>query len=865
MDALCGPLPNLGSYPRDCTRSKPNRRREALFLTIAGDGREQMAGDGGSALDATLAWVQGIAIDPAGNIYLACSDGGYSVIRKINKATEVIETIAGSYDLEPGYAGDGGQAVGATLYQPMGIALDAAGNLYIADTYNNVIRMVSASSGIITTVAGNGTAGYSGDNGPAARASLNLPAGVAVDSLGNLYIADTYNHVIRKVATGSQIISTIAGNGTAGYYEGSSAASMAALRSPTSVIVAPSDDVYVTDTGNACIRRISSSGGIETVAGNRTIGSSGDGGLASNAAMMQPWGVVANSANILFVSDMDANVVRAVGIVGGSKLVVTLNVSSNSVLYGTAVNFAASVPTGATGTIEFKDGTNSLGIATVANGNASLVLSTLAVGSHSITAVYSGDNGFAASTSSPVILTVSIAMSVVCSPSRLSVGSKVQITATLLGGTKPSGQIVFSVNGNPLGGADVVSGVARWSANSMNWVPGTYSITAAYGGDAVNGTANASTSATVSATIDMGTVTLTVNGAIAATASYGGNSTPASIAAGLASNVTSQSPVTIRSINDALFLESKASGAITNYSYRLESTSYDSTSFSYPSFAYPALSGNLAGGADQGSAQGSNIYEFSVPDGGYDAKGNIVNYVDSVNGSWFLEYDALDRLKAGVSNQAREHYYCWSYDSFGNRTSQIASSAAIATGEDECTVSPDSSVTIQWAGYNTKNQLINSNQAVGGIIYDQSGNITYDGNNEYLYDADGRLCALARYLISGDVMMTGYVYDAFGRRVAKGTISNLSCDPGSNGFMAENDFILDTDGKQLTEMAVTSTGEASWLHSNVFRGSVPFATYDQNGLHFYLTDQVGTRRVQANFAGVVDEVVQVVRTVFVFS
>lgn len=175
----------------------------------AGNGTQGYSGDGGFATSATLNTPLGIAVDSAGNIYFA--DGGNSVIRKITVGTGNISTVAGNGTA--GYSGDNGYATSAELNNPCSVALDASGNLYIADTSNNVIREVSVTTGVITTVAGNGGAGYWGDGGIATSAGLNQPNDVKVDGAGNIYIADSGNSRIRKVDHSSHNISTIAGDG----------------------------------------------------------------------------------------------------------------------------------------------------------------------------------------------------------------------------------------------------------------------------------------------------------------------------------------------------------------------------------------------------------------------------------------------------------------------------------------------------------------------------------------------------------------------------------------------------------------------------------------------------------------------------
>ena len=184
--------------------------RAQIISTFAGNGTAAYTGDGGQATAAGLNTPYGVAVDASGSVYI--SDYNNHRIRKVN-TSGIISTFAGNGTA--GYTGNGGQATAAELSYPRGVAVDAAGNVYIADYNNNVIRMVNT-AGIISTFAGNGTQGYTGDGGPATAAALNYPQGVAFDALGNVYIADVSNNRIRKVSTAGTI-STVAGNGTAGY------------------------------------------------------------------------------------------------------------------------------------------------------------------------------------------------------------------------------------------------------------------------------------------------------------------------------------------------------------------------------------------------------------------------------------------------------------------------------------------------------------------------------------------------------------------------------------------------------------------------------------------------------------------------
>ena len=267
-----------------------------IITTVAGNGTLGYSGDNGPATSAELYDPIGVAVDSAGNLFIA--DYENARIRKVNTSA-TITTVAGNGT--SGYSGDGGPATSAELNLPFGVALDSAGDLYIGDFGNSRIREVDA-SGAITTVAGNGTQGYSGDNGPATSAELNRPGGVAVDGAGNLYIADIYNQRIRKVDA-SGTITTVAGNGTAGYNGDNIAATSAELYEPDGVAVDSAGNLYIADYLNQRIRKVDASGTITTVAGNGTLGYSGDGGPATSAELDQPYGVAVDSAGNLYIAD----------------------------------------------------------------------------------------------------------------------------------------------------------------------------------------------------------------------------------------------------------------------------------------------------------------------------------------------------------------------------------------------------------------------------------------------------------------------------------------------------------------------------------------------------------------------------------
>ena len=254
------------------------------ITTFAGTGDFAFYGDGGAATAAGLNRPYGLAFDPAGNLYIA--DTYNDSIRKVTASTGLISTTAGFME---GFGGDGGPASAASLDTPTALAFDAAGNLYIADTFNNRIREVTT-DGNINTIVGIGNAADFGDGGPAINASLNSPTGVAVDSAGNLYIADSASHRIRKV-TPDGTITTIAGNGNGGFQGDGGPATQASLFYPKSIVVDPSSgNLYIGDYLNSRIRVVTPDGNINTVAGNGAFDYYGNGGPATSAALQVPLG-----------------------------------------------------------------------------------------------------------------------------------------------------------------------------------------------------------------------------------------------------------------------------------------------------------------------------------------------------------------------------------------------------------------------------------------------------------------------------------------------------------------------------------------------------------------------------------------------
>ncbi len=289
-------------YIADSANLRIRKVSGSNISTVAGNGLNSFSGDMWPATAAQMDAPQGVAVDASGNIYVA--DTANNVVRRVG-LDGIISRFAGTG--VAGFGGDNSAATGAQLNAPRGVAVDAAGNVYIADTLNSRIRKVSG--GTITTVAGSGTPGFGGDDGAAGSAQLNTPMGVAVDASGNLYIADLNNQRIRRVSAGGTI-TTVAGNGIQGYGGDGGPATAAPLNLPQSVAVDARGMLYIADSGNNRVRRVTADGTISTIAGNGQVGYSGDGGQAANAQLGNPSGVAVDVAGSVFVSDGGTRVRR---------------------------------------------------------------------------------------------------------------------------------------------------------------------------------------------------------------------------------------------------------------------------------------------------------------------------------------------------------------------------------------------------------------------------------------------------------------------------------------------------------------------------------------------------------------------------
>lgn len=288
------------ALPSQSVEVSPTIVKVAGTGTVYGDN-----GDGGAATSAQMETPYKMAIDAAGNLYIA--DGAANRIRKVDTAG-MITTFAGTG--ECGFSGDGAAANAAMICNPQGVAVDASGNVYISDTANNRIRKVDT-GGTITTIAGNGAAAYSGDSGFATNATLNNPVGLALDGHGNLYIADYFNNVVRMVDT-SGMISTVAGTGDPGFVDNVPAL-LGEVTSPEDVAVDAAGNLYIADLGNRRIRKVSA-GIISTVAGNgvRDVTGPGDGGPAVLASVSSTSGIALDASGNLYIADFGVNRIRRV-------------------------------------------------------------------------------------------------------------------------------------------------------------------------------------------------------------------------------------------------------------------------------------------------------------------------------------------------------------------------------------------------------------------------------------------------------------------------------------------------------------------------------------------------------------------------
>ncbi|MEI9976326.1 MAG: hypothetical protein WDO73_32310 [Ignavibacteriota bacterium] len=291
------------------------------ITTFAGNNSAGYSGDGKAAISAQINTPDSVAVDSKGNVFF--SDFNNAVIRQVN-TSGIISTVVGSTSSGPGFSGDGGAATAAALGLPTGIALDSSGNLFISDygtfaNFNKVgndrIREVLAATGIINTIAGTGNVGFLPLGGPALSTNLNGVGQIALDTKGNLYLADSFNNQVRKIVLSTGTISLLAGSPTAafGYSGDEGQAVNALLNNPTGVAVDTAGNVYICDTFNDVVRMVTPDGVIHTIAGSTSApspGYTGDGGPALSAQFNEPFSITVDTAGNLYVADYANNVIR---------------------------------------------------------------------------------------------------------------------------------------------------------------------------------------------------------------------------------------------------------------------------------------------------------------------------------------------------------------------------------------------------------------------------------------------------------------------------------------------------------------------------------------------------------------------------
>jgi len=441
------------------------------ITVVAGTGVQGFTGDGGAATQAELDSPMGVAVGADGTIYI--SDTHNQRVRVVD-ASGVIRTMAGTG--RAGFGGDGGAATAALLHAPGAMAVGADGTVYIADTGNQRVRCVHA--GVMTTMAGDGVQGFSGDGGPATQAELDAPSGVVLDASGNLYIADMHNQRIRFV-DGAGVIHTLAGNGANGFGGDGGVATQAALALPRGLSVDAAGDVIFADSGNQRVRMISPSGNITTMIGDGTQGFTVDGATAAQTQLDSPR-AVAIAGGVLVVADSGngrireataANSVYTVGGQGGMAGATAILSAPSTSIYGSGMAEVTMQTNGApaTGTITLLDGANAVSSATLSGGSAAFPLAALTAGVHSLAVRYSGDALHPSALSNTAAIVI----------------APLTVTATANTMTLAYGQALPPLSGTLQG--ELAADAANLSANFTTQAtaasaPGTYPIVATLGG-----------------------------------------------------------------------------------------------------------------------------------------------------------------------------------------------------------------------------------------------------------------------------------------------------------------------------------------------------------------------------------------------
>ena len=473
-----------------------------VVSVVAGDGTQGFAGDGGPASAAELNLPMAVTMGANGTLYIA--DTGNERIRAVQNGT--ITTFAGSG--VRGFSGDGGAATAAALNRPVMLATDASGAVLVCDQGNERVRRIN--NGSITTIAGNGTQGYAGDGGPATAAEFNEPSGLAVSTDGRLFIADTGSQRVRVVSS-TGVISTFAGTGIAGFSGDGGPAIAARLNRPSGLAVDTSNDLYVADENNHRLRMIGADGTIATIAGNGVQGVAMDGDVATNTPGNLPMGVAVSVFGWPVIADSSDGGIglvftdgRLYAPAGTTARTVTVTPSAPNATYGQAQASAkvAGDPGTPRGTVQILDGSTTIASGEITQSSATIALPTLTAGTHTLTALYEGDGLHPRSSATATIVVSPAPVIASAMAATMSYGAPIPNLTGTLSGVLPQDQAN-------------VTAVFTATASSTSGV-GSYPITASLAGAASsNYLLSASGSVTMLTVVPAGTVATLVQPAAA--------------------------------------------------------------------------------------------------------------------------------------------------------------------------------------------------------------------------------------------------------------------------------------------------------------------------------------------------------------
>jgi len=464
--------------------------------TVAGTGSPGSSGDNGLAISASVNTPTGIVIDGAGDLIFA--DSANHAVRKLTLATGMLSTIAGQLG-QQGYAGDGGPAFSAVLNTPESVTFNGKGDLFLSDTGNHVVRKIDGSTGVISTVAGTGKAGFSGDGGVGTAAALNTPWGIATDAIGNLYVADLSNQRIRKLSPDGTI-TTAVGTGTGTYNGDGELATSANVKDPAAVAVDVAGDLYIADSGNNLIRKVSSATRlISTVAGTGTPVFSGDDGPSTLAGMYGPYALALDSNGNLLLSDIFHHRIREILNTRASLSYPAIRVGRTSAAKAQGFENDGNDQLTFTGLTPDNNSALDLGVTTCSTSRPLLSGATCVLGAQfspqvtgkPVTAaigLYSNAANSASllSLSGEVDALEPTSTVVTSSKSPTAVGSVVTFTASVSGaGAAPSGSVRF-FDGTTLIGTSATNAASTAAFATSDLTLGAHTITAAFTGDATN-------------------------------------------------------------------------------------------------------------------------------------------------------------------------------------------------------------------------------------------------------------------------------------------------------------------------------------------------------------------------------------------